>query len=310
MKPGATLGRIKVIPGDNAGRFPFCNSLWIDDEVQVIVDPGAGLYKLQAINNAHRIDLVLNTHVHFDHIVYNYLFDQAKIMVNQPESIYFHDRRAFLQATSVVDALGEGWVTNWIAAIKQPDYPQSPYTPAYRHEWQLSLARLDGTYTGEDSFDFGHVKMEIIPAPGHSPGYCVLYFPDEGVVYCGDIDLTKYGPWCYNSDQFIISARRVAELNADTFVTGHEEGVVTKAEFNDRLDEYLGIIYQRDTKLLNALNRPMSFKEIVQKGLFYGPRIFADDFLYCWEWAMDKEHINRLVDQDLVVRNQDKYFRA
>lgn len=75
MDRSKDFGRIKVISGDNGGRFPYCNTLFIDDSIQTIIDPGAGLLKLQEINQSKSIDLVLNTHVHFDHIVYNYVFD-------------------------------------------------------------------------------------------------------------------------------------------------------------------------------------------------------------------------------------------
>ena len=77
------FGKIQVITGQNKGRFPFCNSLLITDSVKVIIDPGAGLAVMTQIRNEATIDLVINTHFHFDHIAYNHLFDQSKIL---PES--------------------------------------------------------------------------------------------------------------------------------------------------------------------------------------------------------------------------------
>jgi hydroxyacylglutathione hydrolase len=304
------FGRIKVISGDNGGRFPYCNTLYIDDAVQTIIDPGAGLHQLQEINQRKSIDLVLNTHVHFDHIVYNYVFDQARIMVNELEAIYFRDPREFVRASAVAEALGEEWINIWPERIRQPNGPQSPYTPFFRHDWHLSLARLDGTYRWGEVFDLGHTKMEVIAAPGHSPGFSVMYFPQEGIVYCGDIDLTSFGPLCQDSDQFIESAHRVANLDADIFITSHESGVVSKSEFVSRLDKYLDVLVIRDQKLLDNLVAPITFEEIVKMGIFYGPRIFKDQFLYCWEWAMAKEHLRRLIKQGLVVSENGKCMRC
>jgi glyoxylase-like metal-dependent hydrolase (beta-lactamase superfamily II) len=171
------------------------------------------------------------------------------------------------------------------------------------------LARLDGTYRWGDTFDFGKTKMVVVPAPGHTPGFSVLYFPQDGVVYCSDIDLTSYGPWCQNSDQFITSAYQTAKLDADFFITGHEKGVVTREEFVNGLDKYLAVICQRDRRLFASLTEPASFAEIVSRGLFYGSRIREDEFLYCWEWTMDQEHLHRLIDQGRVEFKDGKYYR-
>jgi glyoxylase-like metal-dependent hydrolase (beta-lactamase superfamily II) len=151
--------------------------------------------------------------------------------------------------------------------------------------------------------------MEIVAAPGHSPGFSVMFFPQEGIVYCGDIDLTNFGPSCRNSELFIESAYKIADLDADVFITSHETGIVSKAEFVSRLDQYLDVISQRDHKLLNALDKPMSLAEIAHKGTFYGPKILADEFVYYWEWTMVKEHLRRLINQSLVGMEQGYYVR-
>ena len=117
--------------------------------------------------------------------------------------------------------------------------PDSPYSPQNRHEWWLSTARLHGTYKWGDIIDFGHTKMRIIAAPGHSAGFCCLHFPELGVVYTGDIDLTAFGPWYFGADGdigcFIDSALSLPKLDADTFITGHEEGILSRPAFIAKL---------------------------------------------------------------------------
>ena len=304
------FGNIKLVYGEKGGRFPYCNTIFIDDSVQAIIDPGAGLYRLQEINRQNQIQMVFNTHVHFDHIAYNYVFDRAKIMVNELEAIYMKDPREFVRASGTVEALGEEWVEQWLERIARPDSPQSPYTPAYRHEWHLSMGRMDETYRWGDVFDFGHTRMEVIAAPGHTAGFSVMYFPEQGIVYCSDIDLTAFGPLCEDSEQFITSAREVARLDADTFITGHETGYVSGTEFNARLDQYLDVLRLRDKRLLKKLVQPLAFEEIVKMGVFYGPRISEDEFMYIWEWNMDKQHLQRLITQDLVALEKGKYTRC
>jgi glyoxylase-like metal-dependent hydrolase (beta-lactamase superfamily II) len=303
------LGRIKVILGENSGRFPFCNSILIDDSVQAVIDPGAGLQQLRAINDRQNIEVVFNTHVHFDHIVFNYVFDHSRIMVNEPESIYFRDRRKFIEDFGTSQVWGDAWADHWLEQTARPENLQSK-TIAYRHEWYLSMARLDGTYRWGDGFDFGQVKMEVIPAPGHSQGFNVMYFPLQGIVYCSDIDLTAFGPWGEDYDQFVESARRIAQLDADTFVTGHESGIVSKNEFVSRLDQYLELIDRRDDILLEKLSRPRTQEDLIKEGTFYGPRIFRDEFVYCWEWYMVKQHLRRLLKQHRIVEKEGIYSRV
>ena len=52
------FGNVIVVPGHNGGRFPFCNSLLIDDSTRVIVDPGAGQEPLTRIREQTTIDVV------------------------------------------------------------------------------------------------------------------------------------------------------------------------------------------------------------------------------------------------------------
>ena len=87
------FGPIRVIPGEDRCRFPYCASLLIDDEVKVLIDPGAGLKTLTTLKQKTSIDLVINTHYHFDHIAYNYLFDQARLLINEQEAPCFRERK-------------------------------------------------------------------------------------------------------------------------------------------------------------------------------------------------------------------------
>jgi len=148
------FGKIKIIPGEREGRFPFCNTLLIDDRVKVIVDPGAGRDRLAEVRNSVHVDMVINTHYHFDHIAYNYLFDQSQIYINDHEGGCFLDPAEVVRRNGMADIYGEEWITDWLERISREDTPQSPYSPQNRHEWVLSTARLDGTYRWGEVFDF------------------------------------------------------------------------------------------------------------------------------------------------------------
>ncbi|HOF05889.1 MAG TPA: hypothetical protein PK175_09760 [Syntrophales bacterium] len=46
-------------------------------------------------------------------------------------------------------------------------------------------------------------------------------------------------------DQFINSAEIIANLDAHTFITGHEAGIVDRATFRQELKKFVEIIEQR-----------------------------------------------------------------
>lgn len=81
----ARFKKVRLIPGENGSRFPFCTSLFIDDEEKVIIDPGAGTRCLGTCVDFPRVRFVLNTHYHFDHISGNHLFPNARVFINQKE---------------------------------------------------------------------------------------------------------------------------------------------------------------------------------------------------------------------------------
>jgi len=305
------FGRIRVIPGENKCRFPNCTSVLIDDDVKVLIDPGAGLQTLTALKQEIPIDLVINTHYHFDHIAYNYLFDRARILINEPEARCFRERKHLGALLGMDEVYGPDWVYGWMDRIADPAAAQSPFSPQNRHEWWMSTARVDGEYRWGDVLNFGGTRMEVIGAPGHSHGFSCMNFPDHGVMYVADIDLTSFGPWYAGSDSdidlFIASCAKLKEIDCDVFITGHEAGILNRKDFLAGLDRFLEIIGERDRKILSVLDRPLSLTEIVDCGLIYSGKYHADAWIYMWELVMIKKHVRRLVDRGLVSDLGDKF---
>lgn len=307
------FGRIKFIPGEKGGRFPFCNSLFIDDSVKAVVDPGAGREKLLELNRSRRVELLLNTHYHFDHISFNYVFSDSKIYLNETEGNCFRDIRDIARRLGMSEVFGEEWIDGWLGRIARADGPQSPYSPQNRHEWWLSTGRLDGTYRWEDVLDFGNVRMKVIGAPGHTEGFSCFHFPGEGVVYAGDYDLSEFGPFYGGSDSdigmYIESARKIASLDAEIFITGHEAGVLLLDEFKRRLEKFLEIIDIRERDIARALEKPMNLEEISSLGLIYGKRYLVDDWVRAWELLMVKKHLERMIGEEMVSLANGYYER-
>jgi len=305
------FGPIRTVEGEDNSRYPYCRSLLIDDDVQALIDPGAGVRPLTAVKGTHHIDMVFNTHFHYDHIAYNYLFDESRILINDREAACFRDRREISRIIGIEEVYGEEWADDWLKRIANPATEKSPYSPQNNHEWWLSTGRLDGKYRWGEVFDFGKVQMHVIGAPGHSGGFSCMYFPRFGVIYVADLDLTPFGPWYGNTsgdiDQFIASCRMIEEIEAEYFITGHEMGILNRDDFRTGMDRYLAVIDKRDDKILSAISSPLSLEEVARLGLIYGSRFHVDAWVYMWEFVTIKKHLKRMQRQGRVSRTGDKF---
>ena len=300
------------MPGEEKSRFPYCTSIFIDDDVKVLIDPGAGYRPLKDLKNEVDIDIVINTHYHFDHISYNYLFEHSRILMNEKEAGCFKDRKVLGSLLGMEEVYGKAWVEDWLDRIAEVNTPQSPFSPQNNHQWWLSTARIDGRYKWGDVLDFGKTKMHVIGAPGHSLGFCCMYFPDYGVIYVADFDLTSFGPWYGGSDgdidAFIASCYKIADIDAEFFITGHENGIVTKEDFCSRLKVFVEVIEKRDSRIISLISRAMELKELVDHGVIYGKKYHVDEWVYMWEYIMVKKHLLRLLEQQRVLLDDGKFL--
>ncbi len=310
------FGPIKLLEGQRQSRFPSCRSLFIDDNEKVIIDPGAEEETLKHVNETCTISRVFDTHYHFDHIRGNALFPRAQIWLNEVEADCFQDRRNIPRRVGIQEIFGDKGVQEWLDYIQQENPPQTPYSPSRNPLWFSASGRLDGTYKDGKVFTFGQVEMEIINSPGHSEGHCCLLFPRQRVAYTTDIDLTAWGPYYGDSDSdidlFLTSARALCFLDVDFFITGHEAGVMSKPEFLRRIEEYLAIIDQRDSKILLALQEPLAIDDLTQLGIIYGgPQFVAGDpWVFAWEKMSLMQHLGRLLKRGSIGFLEGRFFAS
>ena len=172
-----SLQRLKAIAGKNNSRFPCCTTLLVDcGDLLAVVDPGAGSEALQAALVGKRVDLVINTHYHFDHINGNYLFPGARFLINPLEASCFPDLSRVGELLGIQEYYGESGLGAWIEGVKSPHSKQTPFSPSRRHEWWLSTRVNAGEYVYDREWFIGKVKVIMVHAPGHTKGICCPYF--------------------------------------------------------------------------------------------------------------------------------------
>ena len=282
---------IKVLLGDNKGKFPFSNSLFIDDEARVLVDTGCGSGP-EAKRAVQGLDAVIFSHYHLDHT-------RGAASLERP--LYCHpgdippleDRETLLHYTSFGE-LGEAGARQILEFLQ--------YRPL----------RVTGSFSDGEELDFGRTRWRVIHTPGHSPGHCCFFEEKEGVLFSADIDLDPFGPWYgHNScelDAFEASIKKLMALKPRLIISGHspplKEGGVPA------LAKYLMKITKREEMILNYLENPASLDEVTDRRFIYG-RHPEPVFLYRhFEKKMIQKHLDRFFTRGEVQVEGDRYRRV
>ena len=155
--------------------------------------------------------------------------------------------------------------------------------------------------------------MEIIHTPGHTRGHLAFYFPHEKVMFTGDLDLTKAGP--YYADRassvgdIIQSLERLRTYPVETYLTAHGKGVLEGDP--GYIEKYLEMLLSREEKLIDLLRKgPKTLEEVVEEGIIYGknPKTMGAWNLSLSEKGMMIKHLERLISKKRVQKDGDLYL--
>jgi len=278
-------GRIKFIRG---GRYPHSHTVFIDDEQRALIDAASKEETLRAIDRQRPIEILIVSHGHEDHIMYNYLFPDARFWVPQEDAVVFKE----------IDRLIDGY---------------APESEDQRREWKRLLIEVchyeirdpERLLADGDILEFGATRCQVIHTPGHTPGHCAFHFLEEKVLYLADLDLTKAGPYYgdvgSSLEDTVTSLERLASIDVDIYLTGHGKGLYDGDP--EHIRQYVKVIQKREDRLLEFLSeRPRTLDEVTQQGIVYGsPRVVAGFWdLSISERAVMLQHLKCLTKQGRI----------
>ncbi|HDM26820.1 MAG TPA: N-acyl homoserine lactonase family protein [Candidatus Bathyarchaeota archaeon] len=142
------------------------------------------------------IDIVINTHLHFDHCGNNALFKNAKFYVQAREIRYAYASDRFMQNAYIREFFDK----------------------------ELDYRLLKGKYKITDG-------VLILPTPGHSPGHqsVVVSVENTKYVYCGDaatlaecVERRNIPGVIYRADQALDSIDRLRAIRNAVYVYSHD----------------------------------------------------------------------------------------
>jgi len=288
------FGPVMFIPGENQGRYPFCHSIYIKGP-GVLIDPACDRKKLVELSKNSSVKEVWLSHWHEDHLMHLDLFDDLPLCISEPDAPPLSDLELFMDAYGEMSQEERGY---WKAVLLE-QFHFRPRKPA-RFLKNGELIHLDG------------VTVEVIGAPGHTPGHTALLFREPGVLFLGDYDLTKFGPWYgdVNSsiEETIESVNHLRTIPAKVWLTCHETGVFEE-EPGPLWDQYLDVITEREKKLLSLLEKPRSLGDIVGAWIIYGRPREPKAFWEFGERLLMKKHLEKLIHEGTVTKKEERYHR-
>jgi len=289
-----SFGRVKVIIGKKNGKYPYGNSILVDDDVTALIDPSLMIRECFTELPARKIDMLFNSHYHEDHGVGNSLFSDAPLYMHTLDAPALRSIDTLFEYYGMDEAGTEAW---------KPVVVEKYFYETRQHIVEFQEGAV---------FDFGHTRMRVVHTPGHTGGHCCFFFEEEGVLFVADWDLTWFGPVYgdITSDltASIASLQRIRDSEAKALVSFHEAGI---CEENQRevVSTYLNVIYDREQRLLDFLAEPRTLEEIIKKRIVYK----KDYENVIWIDAVEKNsmslHLRHLIREGCVEWDGKQYVR-
>jgi glyoxylase-like metal-dependent hydrolase (beta-lactamase superfamily II) len=287
------LENLWFIRGKNKGKYPYCHSLFLH-EAGILIDPASDRETLRELRDKGQVKAIWLSHWHEDHFKDLDLFEDMPFYITREDAPPLSSLEEFLAGYD-----SEEDFQYWQQVLLE-EFHFRPRHPA-------------GYLTPNTTLELPGVSVEIVAAPGHTPGHIALFFRETGILFLGDYDLTPFGPWYgdHNSsiEDTISSLHRLRSIPARLWVTSHEQGIFTHPP-EELWDRYEKIIYEREEKLLSALGKPLTLEEIVNLWIIYGRPREPRAFFAFGERAHMKKHLQNLIERGMVRKIGDRFIRS
>jgi glyoxylase-like metal-dependent hydrolase (beta-lactamase superfamily II) len=288
------FGPVWFIPGENRGKYPFCHSIYIEG-AKVLIDPASDRERLVQLGENPGVETVWLSHWHEDHFMHLDLFEGLPLCISEADAPPLSDLEVLMDAYGIDEDTRDDW------------------RPIFENQFHFRPRKATRFLRGGEVIDLGTVSVEVISTPGHTPGHLSFFFKGPEILFLGDYDLSKFGPWYGDVESSIQgtieSVEHLRHIPSKMWLTSHESGMFEEAP--GRIwDEYVGVIAEREGKLLDLLEKPRTMEEIVGAWIIYKKPREPEAFYEFGERVHMKKHLERLMGQGRVALKGDKYSRV
>ena len=287
-------GDVYFVPGEGNGRFPACHGFLLKGPETVLIDAGMGESRIREIDLEHRIDVLVITHSHPDHIRHAYLLEDRHLLM--PEQT----------PPSVTDlqALGERFMGNPRDGALWAGFVEACGVRALREP--------DERYADGHVLSIGGAELEPIHAPGHVLDHYCFLERNTGTLVTTDIDLTFFGPWYGNPESdietFRESVNKVMAIPRRRVCSSHKEPVEGTAD--DLFESYLEGFERQRKKILDLCEAPITLNDLANASPLYNDGLPEKVMQFLFERRMVLKNLELLIRDGLVVESNGLYQRV
>jgi glyoxylase-like metal-dependent hydrolase (beta-lactamase superfamily II) len=247
------------VEGENQARFPFCNAFLITGNETVLIDTGIGEKRLRKIDHDHKIDRIIISHSHPDHIAGCNVLKERYLMLPEETGPEVHDLLEL--GTRFTGTLENG--EKWAAFVKK----------------YLNIEPLrapDARYGNGDILDFGSVRLEAFHVPGHLDDHYCFFDRESKTLLSTDIDFSSFGPWYGNPEchiePFIAGIRKAMTFPYEQVCSSHKPPVKKEAA-KKAFDRFLGMFDRHRQMILDLCEPSATLDQIAEISPFYGNKL-------------------------------------
>ncbi len=280
------------IKAPGKGKYPYCNGFLITGKQNLLIDAGVGDEMIAEIDSRKRIDTLLISHSHPDHMLQWHLLKDRHVMMpaETPDLVTDISQLALRFTGSQANAV------LWIKRVRDVLGLQPLRAP-------------DSRFSDGEIIDLGGARLMAIHAPGHlNDHYCFLY--ENSVLLTTDIDFDSFGPWYGNPesdiDRFKQSIAKVRNLKFDLVCSSHKPPIIGK-EAQQAFDDYLAVFDQRKQQIMELCNGRRTFEDIVAESPFYRNKMPDRNMQKIFEGRMIQNNLDILISEELVECTNNMY---
>jgi cyclase len=170
---------------------------------------------------------IINTDHHRAHVIGNQFFPTATVIAHE-------------NAWKEMKSYGDSFRTRLINMYRNR-------IPEAVMEWQSSLRIItpEITFTSRTVLFKGDKEIHLIPVGGHTPATTVIYFPNERLLFSGDVVITDRPPFLSqgNTKEWLEALTYLRRLRYDILIPGH--GEPTGKEATESMSDYLRMVRRK-----------------------------------------------------------------
>ncbi|MCD4720163.1 MAG: MBL fold metallo-hydrolase [Desulfobacula sp.] len=281
MKRTKITDKITYVEPDSMVNFTSCAGIIVQSKNKVLIDMNMGAKITPGLIEEEKPDVAIITHYHLDHSIWirhvNSCSD-AVVFIPEAEEPYLTSLDFVIEHTAGPFGMSEKW----------KDFVENRlgYKPLKVYE----------CYNEQTTLKDMAPEIVLVQTPGHSPSHTSFYFPDEKILFSGDMGLDRFGPWygwadC-NIKQIVESILRLDGMDVKLILTSH--GGMLKKGIQQAWALCIHQIQQREEKIIQKLEAGISKQDIIRQGVFFFDKEKVQDpmrsFLNMWDTAMYNHH--------------------